>query len=67
MLDELGVIAVRAFPGTKQTLGVGKDDGSYYVYDRPFGASSFDWHMYCGPYSTFKQAAEWIHDIRETK
>lgn len=42
MLDEVGVVPVRQFQSTKKSLGVGKDDGSYYVYDRDFGASSFD-------------------------
>lgn len=65
MLDEIGVVQVRSFPRTKMMLGVGRDDGSYYVYDRPFAASGWDWHMHCGPYATFQQAADWIRDIRE--
>lgn len=67
MLDEVGVVEVRKFKSTQMTLGVGRDDGIYYVYDRPFSASAFNWHMHCGPYSTFDQAADWIRDIREDK
>lgn len=67
MLDEVGVVKVRDFKTTKVSMGVGRDDGSFYVYDRPFGAPSFAWHMHCGPYSTFEQAAWWIREIREEK
>jgi hypothetical protein len=65
MLDEVGVVKVRDFKTTKTSLGVGRDDGSFYVYDRKFGASSFDWHQHCGPYGTFEDAADWIRAIRE--
>lgn len=65
MLDEVGVVLVRRFKSTKMDLGVGCDDGSYYVYDRPFGASAFAWHMHCGPYSTYDEARDWIREVRE--
>ena len=65
MLDEVGIVKVRDLNTPKQSLGVGRDDGSFYVYDRPFGASSLDWHMHCGPYATFDDAADWIRAIQE--
>lgn len=65
MLDEVGVVPVRSFRHTKMDLGIGRDDGSFYVYDRRHVAASFDWHMHCGPYSTFQQAVDWIRAIRE--
>lgn len=67
MLDEIGVVLVRRFKDTKQSLGVGREGGSYYVYDQPCGASTVDWHMHCGPYATFDQARDWILEIREDK
>ncbi len=66
MLDEIGVVFVRHLEATRTSLGVGRDDDSYYVYDREDGKSAFDWHMHCGPYSTFEQAVDWIRAIRES-
>lgn len=46
-------------------LGVGRARDSFFVYDREHDAAG--WHMHCGPYSTFAQAAEWIHGVSEVK
>ncbi len=61
----VSVVRVRDFPHTQTHLGVGKDGDSYYVYDLAFGQPSSEWHMHCGPYATFDDAAQWIRDIRE--
>lgn len=67
MLDEVGVVEVRRFNITQMILGVGKDDDSFFVYDRPFGSNEWAWRIHCGPYSTRQQAVDWIRDIRETQ
>ena len=56
------VVRVRTFR-SHTACGVGLDHDSFYVYDRE--NDDAEWHMHCGPYSTFAQAAEWIADIRE--
>jgi hypothetical protein len=62
--DELGeVTVVRVFKKTGSVLGVRKEADSWFVVDR---ADGINWHTHCGPYSTAKQAADWIMGIRET-
>jgi hypothetical protein len=56
---------VRTFR-TGREMGVGyplRQVGTWFVYDR--GSATDRWHMHCGPYSSFDQAAAWIHDIRD--
>lgn len=57
------VLITRRFEATKSTLGVGEDDGSWYVYHRDDEAGV--WHAHCGPYSDMGQAVDWVNGIRE--
>lgn len=72
MVDLYGVPCdvhlVRTF-GDGSSLGGGYDlrrPSEWFVYDREAGATGNGvWHKHCGPYSTFEQAKDWIHAIRE--
>lgn len=61
------VHSVRAFRDGRE-LGAGYDlrnPATWFVYDR--GMADAKWHKHCGPYSTFEQAKDWIHGIRERR
>jgi hypothetical protein len=71
MTDIYGVACdvhlVRTFRNKRQ-MGAGyplRQVGTWFVYDRD--SASEQWHMHCGPYSSFEQAADWIKGIRDRR
>ena len=60
----IDVLIVRRFEAASVTLGVGDDNGSWYVFDQVDGEP---WHRHTGPYSDMPQAIDWINAIRSTE
>lgn len=61
--SSVDVLIVRRFEATSTTLGVGEDNGSWYVFDQVDGEP---WHRHCGPYSSMPDAIDWVNAIKDS-